>query len=668
MTNNKFLINAPAGSGKTTSIRNKLKSINIEHPEFKVLCITYTNRAADELNKDLDNSNITVSTIHSYIDDLVSPFFAEKEVIELYWSIYGKRIEGKILNADADDNVNESNQHYIEKYGSLSLEDVRKNLSKISYGETPFTSLYTGKLSHDDLLMFALMLSKKYPVILKKIYGKYNYIFIDEYQDTSAYVLKMFYAAVKDQCGVSLYLLGDRMQQIYPNYDGSFEEEFKTFDISSRLEINHRSIKEIISILNNIYNDSRYDQKASKSNKDQTPDVMPRIILSSDPDDTVLKIQKAFPKILTLYLMNREKYEEIGAVNLYNCFNGMKSYSFGRKYKPTDVLSDLSEDNPDPLMKCLFVIYNIMQLYYDSNYGTIISLCKKQSKYFNTSVFRLQNHTDKAVLKAKLEQSASVYIKENSTIGEVLTELQKSELLKTDFIIKLHENSEYNSVFDVDIKEVRNLAAYLNTPTISTQHGVKGESHPSVVFVANDSFSNPNVRMYSFFDLWSSKDFSLPEFENFYYDYLKIITEVENQVGMKTSDLTAESHNKSEANKEILKRYSEQVLEKYKESTIFQVTCKNKFETYLSKPTVGNAKEIFKVTNIEGILTAYKLFYVGCSRARKNLFVVVDKAKICKFQDAFIKKAEAVGFEIEVLSSDNDEIQGKLQLITSQEN
>lgn len=648
MTNNKFLINAPAGSGKTTSIRNKLKSINIEHPEFKVLCITYTNRAAEELKEDLDNLNITVSTIHSYINDLVSPFFAEKGVIDLYWSIFGQRIERRILNADKDENVNESNQHYIEKYGSISLVNVRSNLIKISYGETPFTSLYTGKLSHDDLLMFAFMLTNKYPVIFKKIYEKYNYIFIDEYQDTSAYVLKMFYAAVKDQSGVFLYLLGDRMQQIYPNYDGSFEEEFKIFDTSSRLEINHRSINEIIFILNNIYNDSKYDQKPSEKNKDQIPDVAPKIIISSNPDDTVSEIQKVFPQILTLYLMNREKYNEIGAINLYNCFTDMESYSFGKKYKPTDVLSDLSEDNPDPLMKCLFSIYNIMQLYSTSNYGTIISLCKMKSKYFNTSVFRLQHHADKAVLKAKLEQSASVYGDDNSTIGEVLAELQKAELLKSDFNIKLHENEEYSTVFDVGIKEVRNLAAYLNTPTISTQHGVKGESHPSVAFVANDSFSNPNVRMYSFFSLWSSNNFSLTEFENFYYNYIKTISEVEKQIGMKTSDLTADTHNKNDANKEILKKYSEQVLEKYKESTIFQATCKSKFEAYLSKPIVGNAKEIFKATNIEGILTAYKLFYVGCSRARKNLLVVVDKAKICNFQDAFIKKVKAIGFEIEI--------------------
>ena len=67
--NNKHLINAPAGSGKTTYIRNELKSICLNNPESRILCITYTNRAADELKKNLEGANITVSTIHSYIND-----------------------------------------------------------------------------------------------------------------------------------------------------------------------------------------------------------------------------------------------------------------------------------------------------------------------------------------------------------------------------------------------------------------------------------------------------------------------------------------------------------------------------------------------------------------------------------------------------------------------
>ena len=207
--NNKFLINAPAGSGKTTYIRTQLKKICLLEPQCNILCITYTNRAADELKKNLDNSNVVVSTIHSYINDLISPFFSLPETIDLYWEIFGNSIEQRIRNERNDANIEISNNNYKEKNGELSVSFIKANLLKLSYGETPFTSLYTGKLSHDDMIMFANRLVKKFPVILKKIGDKFNYIFIDEYQDTSADILDIFYEAVKDRETVKLYLLGE---------------------------------------------------------------------------------------------------------------------------------------------------------------------------------------------------------------------------------------------------------------------------------------------------------------------------------------------------------------------------------------------------------------------------------------------------------------------------
>ena len=139
--NNKHLINAPAGSGKTTYIRNELKSICLNNPESRILCITYTNRAADELKKNLEGANITVSTIHSYINDLISPFYSHKEVLDLYWEIYAEKIKNRIKNVTNDENIKKSNQYYIEKYGELTEKAVQENISELSYGETPFTSL-----------------------------------------------------------------------------------------------------------------------------------------------------------------------------------------------------------------------------------------------------------------------------------------------------------------------------------------------------------------------------------------------------------------------------------------------------------------------------------------------------------------------------------------------
>ena len=651
--NNIFLINAPAGSGKTTSIRNHLKSITMRDPNIKVLCITYTNRAVDELKKDLNNPNIIVSTIHSYINDLVSPFFSEKAVIDLYWELFETEIDKRIANVDNNENIKTSNERFREKFGSLTKQVIKENITTVSYGETPFTSLYYGKLSHEDLLVFAFFLVKKYPIILKKIYAKYRYIFIDEYQDTSAYVLKLLYAAVEGKPDVKLYLLGDKMQQIYHNYDGSFETEFQTFDTSKKLDINYRSITEIISILNKIYNDRAYDQKASETNKAIKPDFLPRIVISKNPRYTIQKIQKKFPKTLILYLMNKEKYEEINALNLYNCFEKMDMYSFGKKYSPSDVLSDLSDDNPDPMMKLLFLIAKIVSLYNANNFGTIISLCKTHTKFFNASTLRIFKHSDKATLKKKLDQLVMVYNAEGSTIFHVLDKLRELEIIKKDSIEPFMENEEYKPLFDVAIKEVNNLSDYLNDPTISTQHGVKGESHISVIFLANSSYSTPNVRMYEFFELWSNVEFSLTEFEEFYYSFMIDAASLESQMGIKLSELKKESFIN---NQTTIQKACTDAINKYTNS-IFNFICKKDFEAYLSKQNVTAAKNIFKISKVEGMLTAYKLFYVGCSRARKNLSIVVDENKISLYKEAFIKKVKDTGFlvEFEPLSESPEE-------------
>ena len=85
----------------------------------------------------------------------------------------------------------------------------------------------------------------------------------------------------------------------------------------------------------------------------------------------------------------------------------------------------------------------------------------------------------------------------------------------------------------------------------------------------------------------------------------------------------------------------------YRDNKLFEALLKDDFIAYLAKSTVGNAKNIFKISKIEGILTAYKLFYVGCSRARKNLVIVVDETKINKFENEFKAKLISIGFEIQ---------------------
>ena len=92
------------------------------------------------------------------------------------------------------------------------------------------------------------------------------------------------------------------------------------------------------------------------------------------------------------------------------------------------------------------------------------------------------------------------------------------------------------------------------------------------------------------------------------------------------------------------------VLEKYKENKFFKAIYLNDFNKYKINSKVTNSKKLFSITEIEGILFAYKIFYVGCSRARRNLMVVCDNNKVESFKDVFEKKLKSVGFIIETLT------------------
>lgn len=276
-----FLVNAPAGSGKTTWIRKQVERHLLENDDDNVLCITYTNRAAEELGKDIDSSKVFFGTIHSFINNYIGSFFEHRAIIDLYWELYKEKISQRIDNIGNQETVAESNARYVEKYGTLNLETVYLNLKKISYGETQFTSLYYGMLSHDDLLSFTKKVVEKYPVILKKIRDKYQLVFIDEYQDTDADVLRLFYSSMVSGKG-KLYLLGDKMQQIYKNYDGSFEETFKRLNKSTRLDVNYRTTPYIVNILNSIYNDQTLQQHPCEKNTDNQMLFKPKVIFSND--------------------------------------------------------------------------------------------------------------------------------------------------------------------------------------------------------------------------------------------------------------------------------------------------------------------------------------------------------------------------------------------------
>jgi len=560
----------------------------------------------------------------------------------LYWDNYKERIEERIANPQNKENIKESNQRYIDKYEELSLEAVRRNLKKISYSEAPYTSLYRGALSHDDLIFFTRKLIDHFPVIKKKIADKYQLIFIDEYQDTSADVLHIFYEAMKYGSG-KLYLFVDKMQQIYSTYDGSFEKEFANLNRSFNLNVNYRTTPCIVSILNKIYNDKKYEQSFYEINKDEEMAYKPEVIFSDQPTQTLEEKRQKYPNALVLYLLNKERFQSIGARTLYETVQNMKKYQFGGKYSVLDVLTKTDDSNPDKLFSLLFLMKQISDIYNQKIYGKLIRIIKNNKYVFNAPRYTIKRHSDKKVVSRLLSMAMDKFAKKDIPIKEFLLFLKDMKMVNPDYVDEIIEDEDYAEVLNVLTGEFNNLATYLDNPHVSTQHGVKGESHETVFFMAADSPNRPVVSMSRFLKLWSMAEVSLQVFDQFYYDYKNLISSVEQIIGMKCKELKKEQY--ESARQELTAKLVE-FREKHEACGYYKYLLEEYFEKYFSRPGVTSFGKCLNENLVYGALSAYRLFYVGCSRARRNLSIIINLESVKGFENEIRDKFVKCGFEV----------------------
>ena len=639
---NLFLVNAPAGSGKTTWIRKNVRKYLLQNPNDNVLCITYTNRAAEELGKDVDSNRVYFGTIHSFINDFIGSFFSHESILELYWEVYKNQIVERIENVSQNGNWAESNMRYIEKYGGLTPEIVHSNITMISYNQAPFNSLYRGALGHDDLISFTRLAVERFPVIKKKISDKYQVVFIDEYQDTATDVLQIFYSSMIGKKS-KLYLLGDKMQQIYRNYNGEFETYFNIFNKSINLSVNYRTTPKIVSILNKIYNDECYKQTAYEKNKDENMDFLPEVRIVTDIEKNVSELMEQYKDSLILYLSNKSRFYNIGVGELYDAYSGMEKYSFGKKYNAVDVLTKEEIRENDALLSFLFTVNIIVDYFTKEFYGEVFRIIRKAGTYFNCEKFIIRKHIDKHLVKDKLDDIVALYNELSTTVDDFLSLCVEKKYIREEFYSAVVEENDYQLVKNVKVQEVKVLADYMSDPKISTQHGVKGESHDTVVFVADNSRSNPVVHMSKFFEMWSNIDITLSEFDAFYYIYSQMLNQIENKIGMKCSQLKADTYISVAS---IIDEELQAFTKKNETNPYYIQLLKVKMDKYFGKKNVTNVKECLKEGTVYGPLCAYRLFYVGCSRAKRNLVIMINKKDIEGFEDKLRNKLMITGFNV----------------------
>ena len=125
--------------------------------------------------------------------------------------------------------------------------------------------------------------------------------------------------------------------------------------------------------------------------------------------------------------------------------------------------------------------------------GEVFRYVRNNTKIFNAGKYLVKQHSQKGQIKKKLDRLECSYNNPDITIGGLIEECNGLEFLVKEYYEEIVGDADYQTVLDVKMDEVRKLVDYLKNPRISTQHGVKGESHNTVVFVAENSTTTPIV-------------------------------------------------------------------------------------------------------------------------------------------------------------------------------
>ncbi len=274
-TEGAVLVIAGAGSGKTRVLTSRIAYLVEERgvSPSNIMAITFTNKAADEMKERLskivgDISEMWVSTIHSMCVRILRRDI-DKIGYDKNFTIYDETDKDKALKRvfeelglDTDKLLKSAKNHIsIAKNDCLSPEEYKKANAGLFFIDdicavySAYENLLarSNSLDFDDLLFKTYELFRTHPEIADYYSNKFEYIHIDEFQDTNT----VQFAIAQRLCIAhgNIFVVGDDDQSIY-GWRGAKIENILSFDDKFRgakvykLQQNYRSTKKILSLAN----------------------------------------------------------------------------------------------------------------------------------------------------------------------------------------------------------------------------------------------------------------------------------------------------------------------------------------------------------------------------------------------------------------------------------
>lgn len=560
-TKGPLLILAGAGSGKTKVVTSKIAYLieELQVPSWKILAITFTNKAANEMRDrvskliDEDISSMWIGTFHSICVRILRKNI-DKVGYSSSFTIYDRDDQITVvkeaigeLGLDRDvykprSLVNDISNIKSEGLSPKEYIDLNKtnffkeNLGKI-YEIYEKKLVSNNALDFDDLLIKTVDILRDYEDVRDFYRSKFEYIFVDEYQDTN----KIQYEFIKLVAGnePNLTVVGDNDQSIYKwrgadiNNILNFHKDFPGAKIV-KLEQNYRSTQKILEVANKVIenNRTRIEKNLWTSRNEGKPVVYREFPHSNEEEYGVInKIiglhykGEEFKDMAILYRTNAQSrgfeealvresipYKIVGGLKFYDRMEVKDILAYLRAINNTDDNVSLSRIINRPKRGIGDTSLADLLDYADKNGISLYDLVTNIDKFEDLNIRARKNVRDfGSILKILKDRSEKLSI--GKLFEEVLYESGYVEDLKSQNTIEAKtrlENIEelHSNIMEYDREGVE-LAEYLNTLSLlsdvdktseesgvnlMTMHAAKGLEFSTVFLVGFEEGLFPSSR------------------------------------------------------------------------------------------------------------------------------------------------------------------------------
>lgn len=314
-----FVLQGGAGCGKTETLKQTLQLLSKDYPKKRIACITHTNLAANEII-DRVGEGYNISTIHSFLGSLIKNYTkaiheviheifivvkaeieteessgltgndlkkanhnnyksAYKKYAKLKYIVKGetspKELDKKEYDKAADENSWKLNERISELNAEVRQVIDGKDHRCVRYNDSRFDRFNELSFGHDSLLKITSFLFIHYPKLGRILCDKYDFILIDEYQDTHEDVVEVFLKHLPKDRKTTIGLFGDAMQSIYSNGIGDVRTYINSGDlVEIPKEDNFRCSEQVINFLNDLREDALRQEPAFKIKEDGTKETL----------------------------------------------------------------------------------------------------------------------------------------------------------------------------------------------------------------------------------------------------------------------------------------------------------------------------------------------------------------------------------------------------------